>query len=68
MMRHIGLSRGPDSKGRVLILPTAARYSPKYAESLQGAMTSDIETQKDSEEIEVQQVDLWIDIEEIENS
>ncbi len=31
-MRRIGLLRGPDTVGRVLILPTAARYSPAYRE------------------------------------
>ena len=29
-MRQVGLLRGPDSKGNILILPTAARYSVSY--------------------------------------
>ncbi len=29
-MRQAGLLRGPDGKGNVLILPTAARYSASY--------------------------------------
>lgn len=31
-MRQIGLLRGPDTVGNVLVLPTAARYSPTYHE------------------------------------
>ncbi len=67
-MRHIGLSRGPDSKGKVFILPTAARYGPKYAESLQGITAPNIETHKNSEESAMQQIDLWTDIEETEDN
>jgi hypothetical protein len=31
-MRQVGLIRGPDADGTILILPTAARYSVSYAE------------------------------------
>jgi len=34
-MRQVGLLRGPDSKGNILILPTSARYSVSYEPAAQ---------------------------------
>jgi len=36
-MRQVGLLRGPDEAGKVLILPTAARYSATYDKTGQEA-------------------------------
>lgn len=44
-MRQVGLLRGPDSKGNILILPTAARYSVSYD---QGAQETKAKTKEKS--------------------
>ena len=45
-MRQVGLLRGPDSKGNILILPTAARYSVAYDLAAQEAKSKLRETCK----------------------
>ena len=39
-MRQIGLLRGPDAVGNILILPTAARYAASYEKPDQETKTS----------------------------
>ncbi|GHO49809.1 TIGR02678 family protein [Ktedonospora formicarum] len=39
-MRQVGLLRGPDETGQILILPTAARYAATYEKPAQEASTS----------------------------
>lgn len=43
-MRLLGLLRGPDAQGQVLLLPTVARYSVSYAQESAGAQAGDTET------------------------
>jgi uncharacterized protein (TIGR02678 family) len=38
-MRRLGLLRGPDKEGNILIMPTAARYSVSYAQEQQDGRT-----------------------------
>jgi uncharacterized protein (TIGR02678 family) len=45
-MRQVGLLRGPDSKGNILILPTAARYSVTYDLAAQESKAKKKETRK----------------------
>ena len=39
-MRQLGLLRGPDEVGNILILPTAARYSATYDKAGQETKTT----------------------------
>lgn len=43
-MRLLGLLRGPDAEGHVLILPTVARYSVSYAQETADSGPDDAET------------------------
>ncbi|HVB75195.1 MAG TPA: TIGR02678 family protein [Ktedonobacteraceae bacterium] len=45
-MRQVGLLRGPDSRGNVLILPTAARYSVNYDIPAQETKTKTRQTRR----------------------
>ncbi len=45
-MRQVGLLRGPDGKGNILILPTAARYSVAYNLAAQETKSKAKETRK----------------------
>src|SRR5579859_956157 len=45
-MRQVGLLRGPDSKGNILILPTAARYSVSYDQAAQETKSKTKETRR----------------------
>jgi metallophosphoesterase superfamily enzyme len=45
-MRQVGLLRGPDSKGNILILPTAARYSVSYDLAAQESKAKTKETRR----------------------
>jgi uncharacterized protein (TIGR02678 family) len=59
-MCHIGLIRGPEGDD-VLILPTAARYQPRYVEySADGPPSGE----KQEEQTDFQQANLWADKEE----
>lgn len=55
-MRRIGFIRGPDSKNTVFILPTAARYSPRYTEPSDD--TPSLENER-KEQVNFQQTNLW---------
>jgi hypothetical protein len=66
-MRHIGFIRGPDSKKTVLILPTAARYSPQYTESSIDTPSHDKKKKGQEEQKYFSQTDLWLGEETPEN-